>query len=353
MPASPGRTSAHVVDALLAEQDGRPTVGPGSGSLRTESPAGAERRTLLVDTDRARRRGPSAAAALLLLAVLAAAPALGQNATGEPTISGVHRVGEELTAATDAIADPDGIIGATFAYRWIRVDASSVETDIASATSSTYTLAGADEGGQVKVRASFTDDAGNPEARTSAAFPASGSVLESCALPPYHPSFGVELLAATMTVGDYFGTFYGYDSGGNLDNYGDLSQKTFDRPDGEPADYRAEPTRERTVITIYNYPGTGVYFAFEPGWTPPVNPSPGKTVLWVCDEVYAFFGSNEVTITEDYFQVGASVRDEDWSMLANPGGADLLRRRCAGVRVGGGRGLVPRDHLQRAGAEFQ
>ena len=44
-----------------------------------------------------------------------------------------------------------------------------MDADIAGATSSTYTLVAADEGTTIKVKVSFTDDASNPETRTSAA----------------------------------------------------------------------------------------------------------------------------------------------------------------------------------------
>ena len=45
----------------------------------------------------------------------------------------------------------------------------NTETNISSATASTYTLVAADQGTTVKVTVSFTDDANNPETRTSAA----------------------------------------------------------------------------------------------------------------------------------------------------------------------------------------
>ena len=74
-------------------------------------------------------------------------------------------MGETLTADTSGIADADGLTGATFAYQWLADDA-----DISGATgSSTYTPAGADVGKAVKVRVSFTDDAGHDETLTSAA----------------------------------------------------------------------------------------------------------------------------------------------------------------------------------------
>ena len=85
-------------------------------------------------------------------------------ATGAPAVSGTPQVGEELTASTSGISDGDGLDDARFAYQWIRT-----ETDIQGATGSTYTAVKADEGERLKVRVSFTDDAGNEESLTSAA----------------------------------------------------------------------------------------------------------------------------------------------------------------------------------------
>ena len=89
-------------------------------------------------------------------------------ATGVPTITGTARVDETLTAVTTGIMDADGLTTPTYTYQWIRVD-SGTDTDISGATSSTYTLVAADEGKTIKVKVSFTDDASNPETRTSAA----------------------------------------------------------------------------------------------------------------------------------------------------------------------------------------
>ena len=85
-------------------------------------------------------------------------------ATGTPTIGGTPQVGERLTASTAGIADEDGLDNATFAYQWLVDDA-----DISGATGSTYTLVDGDEGQAIKVRVSFTDDAGNEEELTSGA----------------------------------------------------------------------------------------------------------------------------------------------------------------------------------------
>ena len=89
-------------------------------------------------------------------------------ASGAPTISGAAQVGETLTADTSGIADEDGLTNATFSYQWLSGDGAS-ETDITGAASSTYTLSDDEEGKTVKVRVSFTDDAGNEESLTSEA----------------------------------------------------------------------------------------------------------------------------------------------------------------------------------------
>ena len=88
--------------------------------------------------------------------------AVNTPATGAPTISGSPRVGQTLTAHTSAISDADGTGSATFTYQWMRYDGTS-DTDIAGATSSTYTLKPEDAGKQVKVRVTFTDDEGYSE----------------------------------------------------------------------------------------------------------------------------------------------------------------------------------------------
>ena len=97
-------------------------------------------------------------------------------ATGKPTISGAATVGQTLTAATDGIADADGL-PSSFEYQWVREDDDgSNPEDIAGETATTYTLAPADEGKKVKVRVSFTDSLNGVEARTSDPWPATGTV---------------------------------------------------------------------------------------------------------------------------------------------------------------------------------
>ena len=98
------------------------------------------------------------------VALLWSAPAQAQTntaATGAPTITGLPRVGVELTADTSAIMDADGTAMATFTYQWVRVDGMT-ETNIGT-DSSAYTLTADDEGKQVRVDVTFTDDLTNPE----------------------------------------------------------------------------------------------------------------------------------------------------------------------------------------------
>ena len=99
-------------------------------------------------------------------AVVAAPTRPNNPATGAPTISGTAQVGETLTADTSGIDDDDGLSNPTFSYQWIRGDGTT-DSDIQDATDSTYTLVSQDSGKAIKVRVTFTDDAGNEETLTS------------------------------------------------------------------------------------------------------------------------------------------------------------------------------------------
>ena len=114
-------------------------------------------------------------------------------ATGAPTISGTTQVGEMLTASTSGIADADGLTNVAYSYQWVRNDGSS-DTDIGNATGGTYALVDADEGQAIKVKVSFTDDAGNEEILTSVA---TGLV----AARPNTPATGAPTISGTVQVG--------------------------------------------------------------------------------------------------------------------------------------------------------
>ena len=83
-------------------------------------------------------------------------------ATGAPNISGTAQVGQTLTAGTSGISDADGLTNVSYSYQWQADD-----TDISGATSSTYALQSSENGKVIKVRVTFTDDAGNDESLTS------------------------------------------------------------------------------------------------------------------------------------------------------------------------------------------
>ena len=90
-------------------------------------------------------------------------------ATGAPVITGAAQLGETLFARTTwHIDDEDGMTYPVFRYQWISRDGTT-DTDIEGATSNSYDIAAADVGKTIKVRVSFTDDAGNLETLTSVA----------------------------------------------------------------------------------------------------------------------------------------------------------------------------------------
>ena len=111
-------------------------------------------------------------------------------ATGQPSISGTAQVGETLTADISGISDQDGLTNVAYDYQWLADDA-----DIAGATAETYTLVDADEGAAIKVRVSFTDDAGNEESLTSAA-------TDMVEARPNSPATGQPTIAGTAQVGE-------------------------------------------------------------------------------------------------------------------------------------------------------
>ena len=113
-------------------------------------------------------------------------------ATGPPTISGTARVGEVLEVETSGSADADGLTNVSYTFQWLADDAA-----IAGATGLTYTLAAADEGKAIRVRVSFTDDAGNDESLTSAA------TDEVAAAPAANnPATGAPTISGTAQVGE-------------------------------------------------------------------------------------------------------------------------------------------------------
>ena len=99
-------------------------------------------------------------------------------------------MGDSLTAGTSGIADADGLSSASFSYQWV-----AGESDISGATGSSYTLTSSEQGKVIKVRVTFTDDAGNAESLTSAA-------TATVAARPNSPATGAPTISGTAQVGE-------------------------------------------------------------------------------------------------------------------------------------------------------
>ena len=118
------------------------------------------------------------------------------SAMGRPTITGTAKVGQILTADTNAITDADGV-PSTFTYQWLRLDAMGMAMNIG--TASTYTVVAADVGSTIRVDVSFTDNAGNSEGPLASAETAAVPVPVTIAAEHEEIGGGVEDLKFTLT----------------------------------------------------------------------------------------------------------------------------------------------------------
>ena len=84
-------------------------------------------------------------------------------AQGQPLIEGIPEPGQTLSANTNTITDADGLENTVFRYQWLADDAESN-----GATGATYTVESGDVSRAIRVRVTFTDDAGHEETLTSA-----------------------------------------------------------------------------------------------------------------------------------------------------------------------------------------
>ena len=116
------------------------------------------------------------------------------RATGAPGIVGTVQAGSTLMADTSGIGDANGLTTVSYSYRWISNDGTS-DSHIANAAGSTYTLVAADEGETIKVKVSFTDDAGHDETLTSEA-------TDPVAPLPNSPATGAPAITGTVQVGE-------------------------------------------------------------------------------------------------------------------------------------------------------
>ena len=89
-------------------------------------------------------------------------------------------VGDELTARTANVADPDGLPLAPVSWQWYRTPDGGSETAITGETSATYTVVAADLGATLTAKASWTDKGGFANTLASAA---TSAVAAASALP--------------------------------------------------------------------------------------------------------------------------------------------------------------------------
>ena len=140
---------------------------------------------------RDRRRLPADRGADVCPAAAGAAAAANAAPAGVPAITGTAAVGATLSASAADITDDDGLANATFAWQWIANDGTA-DADIVDATAATYVLTAAEEGKTVRVRVTFTDDAGTEETLESAATAAVAATL---------PAVSIAAAASPVTEG--------------------------------------------------------------------------------------------------------------------------------------------------------
>ncbi len=141
------------------------------------------------------------------------------NSNDEPVVdmllSGAAQVGEALTVDVSSVGDRNGLADATFEYQWVSIDGAA-ETDIGSATGTSYTLTAGDEGKRIKVKVTYTDDAGYDEN------------LVSVTTQPVRPQDGIGIMVSnlyqesdgtTYADADYPHLMQAFDIGDNADGY--------------------------------------------------------------------------------------------------------------------------------------
>ena len=187
-------------------------------------------------------------------ATTAVAAAANTPATGAPAITGAAQVGQTLTAGTTAIMDANGLTSVSYTYQWIRVATDNTETNIASATASTYTLVAADQGTTIKVKVSFTDDASNAETLTSAA-----TAAVAAAVPNNPPAFSADTAARSVAEN----TAAGQNVGGALtatDADSDTLTYTLEGADAASFDIVSGSGQIRTKAGVtYNHEAKSTY----------------------------------------------------------------------------------------------
>ena len=106
-------------------------------------------------------------------------------------IRGTAQVGRTLTAETSGIPDEDRRDKVDLSYQWL-----ADETGVEGATDPTYEITERDEGKAIKVRVTFTDNAGKEETLTSAATAPVKPAQSN------EPAAGLPIISGTAQVGE-------------------------------------------------------------------------------------------------------------------------------------------------------
>jgi hypothetical protein len=121
------------------------------------------------------------------------------NTVGTASLSGTPAQNQTLTAN---VTDPDGVTGATINYQWQQSSNGSAWTNIAGATSQTFTLTQDHVGQQVRVNATYTDTLGTRENISSISTVAVTNVNDPGAITISGATAADNILSATVTDPD-------------------------------------------------------------------------------------------------------------------------------------------------------
>ena len=225
------------------------------------------------------------------------------------TAPNVFRVPAVLTADTSPIMDSDGVAMASYSYQWLRVNSDSVSNEtMVGANSSTYTLTAADAGRKIKVRVSFTDDGGNAEQRTSAAYPAGGDTIlgEAVCAAPALTGGATRVWTGTIQVGASTSGrgYHGFNNGAinQISTIGELDTTDFD----------IGGTTYTVTAAVANPFAGGARVVFALDTTLPAGER-DKLTLYYCDQPYAF---GDATIATTFVGYTWESPVLDWSTYA-------------------------------------
>ena len=223
-------------------------------------------------------------------------------ATGVPaiTVPNTLRVKAVLTANKGTIADTNGLPKESeFTWQWVRVDGST-DTDIADATNQTYTLTYADVGKTIKVKASFTDNAGDSEGPLTSAATSTILAQGTCYAPTYRGG-ATQIWTGKVGVEPSPAGDLGYSGPLSEAQHGSLDTPSFTVTTGGSS---------FTVVTIRT--DTAGRFIF--GVNPKYGAAERQLSLYVCDQQILFSEATKLTHqTYDLRSWGPRYGDFNWS----------------------------------------